>query len=65
MKMKLKYQQKTVLFDTVTDGTCLADWKTLHSTNTVHRTEFSTAKPSDSQTFHQSFRQKKTNCSML
>ena len=48
MKMKTEHQQKIVLFDAVTDGTCLADWKTLHSTNTVHRTEISTAKPSDS-----------------
>jgi hypothetical protein len=46
--MKLEHEQKIVLFDTATDGTCLADWKTLPSTNTAHRTEISTVKPSDS-----------------
>jgi len=65
MKMKLEHQQKIVLFSPVTDGTCLADWKTLHSTNTVHRTEISNMKPNDSWTSCQSFRQKKTNGSML
>jgi hypothetical protein len=42
MKMKLGNQQKIVLFDIVTDGTCLADSKTLGSTNTVHRRQIST-----------------------